>query len=758
MRVALVSPYSWSFPGGVSRHVEALALQLLDVGHDVRVLAPHDPPGTLTRRLHVGHDAVADELPDFVVPLGRTVGVPSNGAVSNLSTWPAASARLRAELRDGAYDVVHLHEPVAPLIGWQALTIPDLPMVGTFHCYSEHAPPHALATLAGARRRLNHLGVRLAVSEAAAWTGRRFYGGEYRIVPNGVRVDGDAAAVLARRPARADGGPLRLLFVGQAVERKGLPVLLAAFDALRAHVPVELTLVGVDHAGIAPLLDDLTGVRALGKVDDAAKSRELRRADVLVAPSLRGESFGMVLTEAFAAGTPVVASDIAGYRDVVAHGRDGLLVAPGDPVALGGALRDLAVEPARRAALAAGAAGAAQRFAWPQVSAQVVEAYEEAASLPAPATAAARTRRRRGLELPDGTPPVPAVRLASLEPRAALAGSVVGVERIGAQRIVDALLTSNPTWVLVALALMCLSMASRAVAWRAILRAALPRAVVRMGDVLRATSIGVLMSATLPARVGEPARAMVMSRHLAPVAARGALGPVLGTIVSQTVLNLLALLVLGVTMFLTSSAFDGRQSALLLVAVVPLVLLTLVLLAPSVLRRGEQASSSRTLRRVRAALADIRSGLGVFTSPWHAAQATSAQLGAWAIQWLSCYALLVAFGLESRAGLGAAAAVLFAVNVTAVLPVTPSNLGVFQAACVAVLTGAYGIGSADALGFGIVLQAVEIACALVMGAPALLREGTSWSDMRLRTMAVAPVELPPLGLGASADRVASRTT
>ncbi|HWI74261.1 MAG TPA: lysylphosphatidylglycerol synthase domain-containing protein, partial [Baekduia sp.] len=144
------------------------------------------------------------------------------------------------------------------------------------------------------------------------------------------------------------------------------------------------------------------------------------------------------------------------------------------------------------------------------------------------------------------------------------------------------------------------------------------------------------------------------------------------------------------------------------------------------------------------ATAQVRAGLEVFRQPRLGSIAVSAQLFAWVIQWMSCYVLLVAFGLDDRAGVGAAAAVLFAVNVSAVLPATPSNLGVFQAACVFVLHKGYGVSVEDALGYGIILQAVEIATAFVMGAPALLKEGVSWRDVRLRAMHAAPVELPPL--------------
>jgi phosphatidyl-myo-inositol alpha-mannosyltransferase len=182
--------------------------------------------------------------------------------------------------------------------------------------------------------------------------------------------------------------------------------------------------------------------------------------------------------------------------------------------------------------------------------------------------------------------------------------------------------------------------------------------------------------------------------------------------------------------------------------VAPFAVLCAVLVAPALLRSGRPSRSARVARwlaQARAGAARVRTGLVVFRRARLGAVATSAQLGAWALQWVACYVLLVALVLEGRADLGAAAAVLFAVNVTAVLPVTPSNLGVFQAACVAVLSGAYGIDAAQALGYGIILQAVEVATAIVMGAPALVKEGLSWREVRLRALHTAPVSLSAPG-------------
>ena len=675
---------------------------------------------------------------------------------------------LRRELRAGDFDVVHLHEPVTPTIGWDALTSTDAPLVGTFHCYSESATPHRIANLIGARRKLNHLSARIAVSEAAAWTGRRFYGGRYRIVPNGV-VLGDAPVKGVRPP----GEPLRIAFVGQAVERKGLPVLLRAFEALRRQVPAELTVIGLEPDELAPLLMDGEGVTALGRVGDAEKHEALRSADLLCAPSLGGESFGMVLTEAFAEGTPVVASDIAGYRDVVTHETDGLLVPRGDATRLAEVLRDLALDPARVARLGACARSSAERYAWPRVAAEVVETYEEARAVPAPVGGRERIGVRIGTRPADGAsrppqrmpslePPVvgrsrPALRFARRAGFAAAAllavgGTALALHRIGVDSIGRALLASSPTWVLVALGLMCASMLMRAVSWHAILRAALPDALPRFVDAMQGTTIGVLMSATLPARLGEPSRALIVARRLGRP--RDRLPVVLGTLVSQTLLNVLALVILGAVMFATIGLFAGRAQALIWYSLAPFAVLCMVLVAPALLRSGLPTRSARVggwLAQSRAAAARVRHGLIVFRRPRLGATATAAQLGAWGLQLLACYVLLVALHLDDVADLGAAAAVLFAVNVTAVLPVTPSNLGVFQAACVAVLTGAYHVHAAEAFGYGIILQAVEIATAVVMGAPALVKEGVSWREVRLRALHTSPVALSAPGQPAEAE-------
>ena len=762
MRIALVTPYSWTYEGGVNRHTQALAEHLIGRGNDVRVLSPWDPPDRLSRTLHRGASPRVRPMPDYLTTLGRTVGFGANGAVSNLSAFPDAIAKLRRELRDGAFEVVHVQEPPAPTLGWDACGFAGAPVVGTFHAYAPKLLPQQIAIGLGARRKFNQLSARIAVSEAAEWTGKRWYGGNYEIIPNGVDV-----GLSAQEPVDDDSNELRLLFVGRAEERKGLPVLLRAFEALVEHVPARLVVVGTAPEDIVRNLADpeaIEHIDALGAVERDRLWEELAAADVLCAPSLSGESFGMVLTEAFASGTPVVASEIAGYSDVVEHGVDGILIPPGDPQRLAEELLRLHVEPRRRAAMGAAARESAERFAWPRIAARVERVYERAIAVPRPADRMTRIAQRYGFAPADGLPRVPAARIPSPEPipvdttsrrrriarRIGLgAGTAVGfgltflaARRIGFDSVVESAVRSDFAWVLIATAFMCLSMFFRAGAWFQTARSALPAAVLRRRDFTSATMIGVLMSATLPARLGEPARAMVIARRIGRF--RETFPILLGTLVSQTVFNILALILLGVVIVSSTDLFHRTSEHLFLVSLAPAILLIAVAAAPAVVRRAGSGRVARLAGMVRDALVRVRTGLAVFRDPRRAPLAALLQLLAWAIQVAACYALAVAMGLDGEIGIGGAAAVLFAVNVTAVVPATPSNIGVFQLAVISVLSTGYGVSAADALAYGVILQAVEIATAVGLGVPALVREGMSWSDVRLRALSAAPVRLQPV--------------
>lgn len=744
----------------MNRHVEALAEEFLRRGHDVRVLAPVDPPGRVSRVLHRA-SAERREPPEYLMPLGRTMGFGANGSVSNLAPFPAGGVLApRRLVREGEFDVIHVHEPLVPLVGWNATLGARDPVVGTFHAYSTKPLPNYVANTLGARRVFNRLSARIAVSEAAAWTGRRWYGGEYTIIPNGVDVE---AAPSSPPPESEE---LRILFVGRPEERKGLPILLTAFNALVEHVPSRLTVIGAEREDVLRYLADPDLLRSIdirGRVSGEELWAELHGADVLCAPSLSGESFGMVLTEAFAAGTPVIASAIAGYSDVVSDGVDGLLVPPGDPQRLAEELQRIHHEPERLRQMGEAARRSAQRYAWPRVADQVASVYERALEAPRPATAGEKVAHWAGLRPADGGPKRPARRLPSLDPAPAQAGNkgravarriglvvtgalgvgltVLAAQKIGIDNVVESIVRSNLTLVLIACALMASSLFFRAASWYWIARAALPNRPVRRRDVTSATMIGVLMSATLPARLGEPARALTLARRTGRM--RETFPVLLGTLVSQTMLNLVALGLLGVIIVSTTPLFHSGTKQIFAFSLVPVLLLLAVLVAPLLMRRNGNGRLARMGAALHRALVQVRAGLSVFRDPRRGTAAAAAQLGAWAIQLSACWALLYALGLEGQAGIGAAAAVLFAVNVTAVVPATPSNIGVFQLAVISVLHSGFGISTSDALAYGVILQAVEIATAVALGLPALVREGLTWSDLRVQAVSTAPVRLDP---------------
>jgi phosphatidylinositol alpha-mannosyltransferase len=329
-------------------------------------------------------------------------------------------------------------------------------------------------------------------------------------------------------------------------------------------------------------------------------------------------------------------------------------------------------------------------------------------------------RRRRRVSIRVGIAVVVGVGLAA-----------AAISRLGWHHVLSSLVGVHLLWLAVATALMMLSLLLRACSWFVVLRAALPGARVPAGVVARATMIGVMVSAVLPGRVGEAARAVVVARRVGGVAV------VAGTILSQTLLNLVALVALGAAVITSTGVLSAPVGALLAIGA-PAGLVGLILVAPGALRRASRRGPHR-LRRTAARLAlelsHARGGLRVFLHVREGVAATLAQFAAWALQVLSAYAVLEALGLQRTAGLAGAAAVLVAVNVTAVVPITPSNVGVFQAACIAALAG-FGVSGGRGLAYGVVLQAVEVLTALGMGLPALAAEGLSWTQLRRGTAAV----------------------
>ncbi|EHR51633.1 glycosyltransferase [Saccharomonospora marina XMU15] len=364
MKVGIVCPYSFDVPGGVQGHVVDLSRALLALGHTVSVLAPSDEGA---------------ELPAFVHPAGRSLGVRYNGSVARLQFGPVSYARVRRWIRDNDFDVLHLHEPAAPSLSLLALKVADGPIVATFHTSTPRSRTLS-AFQPVLRPLLEKITARIAVSALARRVQVEHLGGDAVEIPNGVDVAAFAdAKPLAGYPRQ--GGTIG--FVGRFGEpRKGMAVLLEAMRLLCAELPrLRLLVVG---RGEPEALRRLAGpdlferIELLGQVDDTTKARALRSVDVYCAPNTGGESFGMILTEAMAAGTPVVASALDSFRRVLDDGRCGVLTPIADAPALAGALRELLADPQRRARLSAAATDRVAAFDWRTVVKQVLRVYETA--------------------------------------------------------------------------------------------------------------------------------------------------------------------------------------------------------------------------------------------------------------------------------------------------------------------------------------------------------------------------------------------
>ena len=375
MKVGIVVPYSWSFWGAVVEHAELQAEALRELGIETRTIIGNDPPGSFTRVLHPRLGRHGNPPPD-VIPVGRSVIVPANGSLPNIVLSPRAVFRVRRALERERFDVLHLHEPFTPIACTVALAIARTPIVATFHASGELSWLKIAKPVWGFL--LDRIDHRIAVSEQARDSATRYSPGQYEIVPNGVLVPDEADPA-----GRAD----RIVFVGRHEPRKGLAVLLRAWPEVRRQTGATLRVVGADPLAVRLLLARLNvpsdGVEVLGFLSQDELTEELLSAKALVAPSLGGESFGMVLTRAFACATPVVASDIPGYREVMTSDV-GVAVPPGDPAALvQGVIGLLEDEPRRRALGEAGRALAVERYAWSGIARRLAGIYELVAGAPA---------------------------------------------------------------------------------------------------------------------------------------------------------------------------------------------------------------------------------------------------------------------------------------------------------------------------------------------------------------------------------------
>jgi len=369
MKIGIVVPFSWSYPGGVVEHAEHQAAALRRRGHDVELVMGNDPPGKVTRFLHP-RSGRHGPLPDGITPVGRSVVVPANGSLPNIVLSPRTVARMRAVLAEKQFDLVHLHEPMTPAICVAALALAQCPIVATHHAHGDLGwMRHGLHFWGFL---MNRVDARIAVSPMAAESAGRWIPDDYRVIPNGVFTPDEA------NPADRDH---TVVFIGRHDPRKGLSTLLRAWPAIHAATGARLRLIGTDPLQYrllhARLRFDESGIDVLGIVTNEVRTHELLRAKASITPALGGESFGLVLAEAFACATPAIASDIPGYA-AVATPEAARLVPPSDPVALANAVIDVLSNEERRVEMGRAArAHAVANFAWDDIARRLEEVYVE---------------------------------------------------------------------------------------------------------------------------------------------------------------------------------------------------------------------------------------------------------------------------------------------------------------------------------------------------------------------------------------------
>jgi phosphatidylinositol alpha-mannosyltransferase len=372
VKVGIVVPYSWSFWGGVVEHAELQADALRTLGCEVKTIMGNDPPGQFTRFLHPRHGRHGEPPPD-VIPIGRSVIVPANGSLPNIILSPRSFFRIKQALEREQFDVVHLHEPMTPTPCIATLAVCTAPMVGTFHAHGDLGWMKIGQPVWGfLAERLDR---RIAVSPLAAESANNWLPGNYEIVPNGVLIPPHAD------PANREN---RVVFAGRHERRKGLHVLLEAWPRIRRETGARLSICGADPLRVKLLITRLRidddGIDVRGFLPQEVFTDELLRAKALVAPSLGGESFGIVLVRPLACATPVVASDIDGYREVMTP-ETCVSFPAGDSEALASAVVALLADEPRRAAMgAAGRELAESRYAWDAIARRLLGIYHQVAA------------------------------------------------------------------------------------------------------------------------------------------------------------------------------------------------------------------------------------------------------------------------------------------------------------------------------------------------------------------------------------------
>jgi len=354
----MVSPYSLTIPGGVQQQVLGLARALREKGHEVRVLGPCDGPP-----------------PDsFVTPLGNSLPTAINGSIAPVAPDASAAFRTIRALNDEAFDVLHVHEPLVPGPTLTAVLVKLAPIVATFHSAGESAAYKTFQKLG--RPIARRIDVRVAVSADAVELAQRYIGGEYEVLFNGIDLEAYSGPIVEQRDNA-------IFFCGRHEPRKGLGVLLEAVSLMPGDVRLWIASDGPETESLKAQYENDQRIEWLGRISDAEKIDRLRRASLFCAPSLRGESFGIVLLEAMAAGTPVVSTDIDGYRNVATDGENALLVEPGNARALASAMSRIIADPRLATRLTAAGRIHAQSYSLDALADHYVQLYEKALGMEA---------------------------------------------------------------------------------------------------------------------------------------------------------------------------------------------------------------------------------------------------------------------------------------------------------------------------------------------------------------------------------------
>lgn len=380
MKIALVSPYDYPYPGGVTSHVQHLYDEFTSIGHDVRIMAPSS-----NRNI--------EREQDNVYRVGGVRRIPGNGSIARITLSFRLARRVREILQDEQFDVVHAHEPLMPFLPPTVLRYSDSVNVGTFHAYrgSYYGYFYGRPIL---RRVFANLDARIAVSRAAKLFVRQYFMAPYRIIPNGVEVERFYPGGVLPLPELQDGRP-NILFLGRPEKRKGVGYLLRAYPRIKNAFPrARFIIIGAGDWQDSPYRayierHDMRDIQIVGYVSEEDKARYLRSAHVLCAPAVQGESFGIVLLEAMAAGLPVVASEIVGYRDVVTNGQEGILVPPRNATAVADAVCDILQNPALAAAMGRAGIETAAQYSWRRIAEQILDLYVRVGNRPLPTPSAA---------------------------------------------------------------------------------------------------------------------------------------------------------------------------------------------------------------------------------------------------------------------------------------------------------------------------------------------------------------------------------